>query len=77
MSSKTSTGRIRLSLAISEAVKDRLDRLQEETGSETTTEVVRDALSLYDELLEVQAKGGRLVIRPKRGEEYVLRLRRK
>jgi len=43
--------RIRLNLAITPAVHDRLQRLRELSESETITEVVRRAMSVYDFVL--------------------------
>ncbi len=66
--------RIRLNLAITPEVQDRLTRLQELSGSESTTEVIRRALAVYDLLLTHIEQGGKVILRHEGGEEETVRI---
>jgi len=55
---KTRTGRVRLNLALKPDVYERLQRLLEGTECETSSEVVRRALGLYEIAMEIQEGGG-------------------
>ena len=66
--------RFRLHLAVSQQVKERLDRLLEASEAETTTEVIRNALRTYELLLETAAKGGRVILENRNKKAEVLRL---
>jgi hypothetical protein len=60
------TPTVRLNLEMHEEVRQRLERLRDETHADTLAEVVRRALSLYDLLWKRQSEGGELIVR--RGE---------
>ena len=64
---------IRLNLAISEVVRDRLDSLQERTDADSMTEVIRRALAVYEELVNVHEAGGTIIL-VEDGEEAELRI---
>lgn len=66
--------RIRLSLAVTPQVKGRLDRLLEQTEAESITEVIRRALAIYEELVEVKRSGGRVVLESKTGAREAIRV---
>jgi hypothetical protein len=70
----TEDQRIRLNLAVTLGVKERIERLQEASDGASMTEVIRRALATYETLLEVQAEGGQLVIETPSGERERLRL---
>lgn len=53
--------RVRLNLTVTPKVRDRLERLRKSSDSETLTEVVRRALTVYEETLSVRQAGGRVV----------------
>lgn len=72
---KNSTTRARLNLAVTQQVKDRLDRLVDETEAESVTEIVRRSLSLYDELIGIEKSGGRIILENDEGKRVVLALR--
>lgn len=60
--------RVRIHLAVTQAVMDRLERVKAMTEAESTTEVIRRALACYEELATVFCAGGRIVLHPKGGE---------
>ena len=66
--------RIRLNLAITPAVRDRIDRLQELSEAETITEVIRRAVSLYEELLQARLAGSKIMIEHKNGDRDYVRI---
>ena len=55
--------KVRLNLEISQAVRERLERLRERTGAETITEVIRRALALHELLLDQTDQGGEILAR--------------
>lgn len=59
--------KVRLSLELTERVRDRLERLRQQTEADSLTEVIRRALTLYD--MVVNDSNGRVVIRSKEGVE--------
>jgi hypothetical protein len=70
---KQQSSRIRLSLEVGPDVKDRIERLQQQSHATSVTEVVRRALVLYEELLEIQTEGSRLLVEGKSGRREILR----
>ena len=66
--------RIRINLAVSPAVKERIVRLQEISEAETLTEVVRRALAGYERLLEIQKSGGRILLEDRDGAQTSLEI---
>lgn len=74
MSDKQKEARVRLNLTITPRVRDRLERLQTVSDAESLTEVVRRALAIYDDLLEVRRGGGRIVLEYADGRAESLRV---
>ena len=74
MAKPTTNERIRLNLAITPTVHDRLQRLREISGSETATEVVRRAMAVYDLVLTHVAEGGEVILRHPDGREETVRI---
>jgi Ribbon-helix-helix protein, copG family len=66
--------RIRLNLAVSAQVKERLDRLQRTSDAASITEVIRRALAVYEDLLNVRKGGAKVVVEHRGGTKEVLRL---
>ncbi|HVW24137.1 MAG TPA: hypothetical protein VHC69_02135 [Polyangiaceae bacterium] len=54
-------------MELTERVRDRLERLRQQTEADSLTEVIRRALTLYD--MVVNDSNGRVVIRSKEGVE--------
>ncbi len=69
-----SNKRHRLNLALSEWVAERLDRLVQEVNAESRTDLIRRALAVYDECVDTQKAGGRVVLESKDGERTQLRI---
>ena len=67
-------GRKRLNLSVSQSVNERLERLKTLSESESVTEVIRRSLAVYEELLETQKEGGKVIIRDKNGEDVILKI---
>ncbi len=53
-------------------VRARLDRLVENSGADSVSEVVRDALAYYEAILTHQIRGGEVVFRYADGKERIL-----
>ncbi len=66
--------RIRLNLAVSPRVKQRIERLQEANDGASITEVLRRALAAYEELISIREEGSRLVVETPTGERERLRI---
>lgn len=64
--------RIRLNLVVSRQIKDRVERLQALSEATSITEVIRRALAIYEELLQIRQEGGQLVVEGD-GERQILR----
>jgi hypothetical protein len=60
--------KIRLNLEIPEAAKESLDRLKDTTQADSTTEVIRRALAVYDFLWNCKKSGETPLVRSKEGE---------
>jgi hypothetical protein len=65
---------VRLNLEIAPAVRDRLERLRDETEAESLTEVIRRALAVYQVLVEESRGTKEIIIRSKDGSEQTLLL---
>ncbi len=65
--------KIRLNLAVSPQVKNRIDRLQEASDGASITEVIRRALALYEELAAIRDEGSSLVVESESGPRERLR----
>lgn len=74
MAALTTPERSRLSLDVSQTIKDQLSVLVTRTEAGSITEVIQRALALYDLVTEHQAEGGKLVFRHADGEQEVLRV---
>ncbi len=59
---------VRMNFRMSQQTKERLVRLQVETGT-TMTDVVRRALALYDMALENERAGGETLLVSREGKE--------
>ncbi len=66
--------RIRLSLTVTPAVRDRLERIQNNCEAESITEVIRRALAVYEDLLSVRRNGGKVLLKLPNGETESLRV---
>ena len=62
----------RLNLAVSEAVKERVEAIRDETHAESVTEVIRRALAVYDLLITRSNDGATVVIREGKEEKELL-----
>jgi len=62
----------RLSLVIPERAMERLDWLQARTDAASHTEVIRQALFVYEQLVERVSDGSRLMERTAKGELFPL-----
>lgn len=70
---KRTEERTRLNLDLTERVRDRLERLRDETEADSLTEVIRRALHVYDVMVH-GAKNGTIILRKPNGEEIQLLL---
>lgn len=70
----TNIERIHLHLVISTAVKKRLEALQTMTEAESLTEVIRRALAVYEALIEVRNRGGRVILEDEKRKSETLRI---
>jgi len=63
----------RLNLALAEKVRQRIEDLQRETGSQTLTEVISRSLAVYDYLWTQKKAGAKVLIQDAEGtRELVL-----
>lgn len=60
--------RVRLHLAVTRHVADRLEAVRKLTEAESATEVFRRALACYEDMAEIYCNGGRIVLHPREGE---------
>ncbi len=58
-----------LTIKITTSVKERLDKLQDQSDASSLTEVIRRSLALYDILLNSLSKGEEILLRDKEGKE--------
>ncbi len=70
----TTNERIRLNLAITPTVHDRLQRLRDMSESESITEVIRRAMAVYDLVLTHASEGGEVILRNPDGREETVRI---
>lgn len=60
---------VRLNLRIRASMRDQLERVKEDAQAESLTQVLRNALVLYDALLAETKNGKTLVLRDEEGNE--------
>jgi hypothetical protein len=60
--------KLQMTFLVSPTVRERLEHLHQISECETMTEVFRRAIVLYEDLLTLQQKGGRILVEEKRGE---------
>lgn len=65
---------VRLNLRISKEVRDQLESVRVRSNSDSMTEVVRHALTLYDALLAEQEEGAQVVLRWPNEKEQLVKL---
>lgn len=63
---------VRLNLEVNPAVRDRLERLKDNTEAESLTEVIRRALAVYETLVNLSADHHEIVIRTGDGDDTPL-----
>jgi hypothetical protein len=61
--------KVRLSLEITQVLRDTMGRLRELTGADSITEVIRHAVNIYGILVERTAKGDKIILRRANGTE--------
>ncbi len=59
----------RLNLEMSQPVRTRLEKLRDQTCSDSLTEVIRNALAVYEYLFQNTRSGGKVVIHSPDGSE--------
>ncbi len=64
---KTKNGKERLNLVVSRRTQNRLNELKDKTDSATYAEVFKNALRLYDALIEEAEKGNEFLVRDDEG----------
>ena len=64
----------RLSLDVSLAVRERIERLREISDADSVTEVVRRALAVYEVLIAERKNGSEMILRDASGVERRLLL---
>ena len=62
----------RLNLEMSQRVRERLERLRDQTGADSLVEVIRRSLAVYELLWSEQEKGGKLVVRRPDGDAEMM-----
>ena len=62
----------RLNLEVSKSVRERMERLRDETEADSLTEVIRRALAVYELLWEQRKEGGEAFVRRDGIEHSVL-----
>jgi hypothetical protein len=58
----------RLNLELSQAVRDRIEELRDQTGADSMTEVIRNALAVYEFLHRQVRRGGSVRVESAAGE---------
>lgn len=64
----------RLNLEVAPQVRERLERLRDDTGAESLTEVIRRSLAVYEVLAAAMLDKKEIIIRDSRGNERSLLL---
>lgn len=64
----------RISLDVSPKAKQEFVKLQKKTGSHTLVELFRNAMAVYELIVDHQKAGGKVILQDKAGEQEVLRL---
>lgn len=72
--STSKPGKIRLSLDITPAARDKLEELVRKSGATTMLEAVRKMFALYEMVIDLQKAGGKVVLESNAGGREVLRL---
>lgn len=62
----------RLQLEFEEEAYKKLELLQEKLGATSKSEVIRRALQLLEYALASKGEGGKVIVKTKKGEEFVL-----
>jgi hypothetical protein len=62
----------RLSLETSDAVRQRMEKLRDETDADSITEVIRRALAVYECLWDETKRGSQIIVRSGKKEREVL-----
>ncbi len=62
----------RLTLDLSEQVRDELDQLRETTQADSLVEVIRRALAVYSFVWKAKAGGGKLILRDDEGDHSIV-----
>jgi hypothetical protein len=62
----------RLNLEMTDAVKNRLDQLRDQTQADSQSEVIRRALAIYEFLWQKRSDGAEIVLRKPDGSESLL-----
>ena len=62
----------RLNLEMSNSVRKKLEKLQQQTEADSLAEVIRRSLAVYDFLWSEKRKGGKLVIKSSDGDKEVV-----
>ena len=65
-----------LRMELDEKARNKLLGLVSRSGAEDVKEFLKIAFSVYEELLEVSEQGGRVVLEPRDGEPYALKVRK-
>lgn len=66
---KRTEPRVRLNLDFPETVRDRLERLRQDSEADSLKEVVRKAIALYERAIQTSNKGGQIILREEDGSE--------
>ena len=68
------TRKHRLNLDLSDESHTLLESLLTRSSAESRTQVIRNALRAYSYLLEVEERGGKVLVQEPDGEQFVLKL---
>ena len=70
----SSEKKVRVQIDLAPQSYDRLKRLKEVTEASSYTDVLRDALRLYEYLIDVDQKGSRVLIADKKGNQSEIKI---
>ena len=70
----SSEKKVRVQIDLAPQSYDRLKRLKEVTEASSYTDVLRDALRLYEYLIDVDQKGSRVLIADKKGNQSEVKI---
>jgi hypothetical protein len=54
--------KVRLNLVVSKSIKIKIETLMKQTGNDNMTQVIREALALYEEAVKNTINGGKLLL---------------